>query len=226
MQQQNRGTGTTTADGEANRLTAREFTRREKALKRILDIIFSIGFLCTVFPLTFIVITILKLATNDKAPLFFIQERTGYHDRSFRCIKFGTMRRSSNANKIHARVNDERITPLGNVLRRTSIDEFPQFINVLLGQMSVVGPRPHMLLHTEIYSVKLPYYMERHKVLPGVTGYAQVKGLIGPTHDLQEMDERVRADIEYINHYSIWLDCKLICETIINLVRSKKNEVC
>ncbi|KAA6340163.1 UDP-glucose:undecaprenyl-phosphate glucose-1-phosphate transferase [termite gut metagenome] len=109
---------------------------------------------------------------------------------------------------------DPRVTPIGNFLRRTNLDEFPQFINVLRGDMSVVGPRPHMLKHTEYYSERIEEYMLRHSVKPGITGFAQVTGYRGETKELQEMEGRVKRDIWYIQHWSLLLDIKIIIRTI------------
>ena len=201
---------------------AKELTPGQRRLKRGFDVIFSLLFLITVFPVvTIILAPILLIKTKGRGSLFFIQKRTGYHGCTFNCIKFRTMRSSSNAHLTQAVENDERITKIGSFLRRTSIDEFPQFINVFIGNMSVVGPRPHMLRHTRMYSAKILYYMERHKVRPGITGYAQMNGFTGPTPKLSNMVGRVQADIEYINKYSFGLDCKIICQTIYKALGGK-----
>lgn len=117
--------------------------------------------------------------------------------------------------------DDPRITPIGKFIRRSSIDEFPQLINVLKGEMSLVGPRPHMLKHTEMYSALIPHYMERHKMRPGLTGYAQIKGYRGETHELSQMRNRVKCDLVYVNNFSLWLDIKILVITAWKIVKLK-----
>ncbi|MDR0509461.1 MAG: sugar transferase [Rikenellaceae bacterium] len=205
---------------------ARELTRGARVTKRSFDVLFSLLFLLTVFPVVFIIL-FPALAIGDrrrKGSLFFTQPRTGYRGRTFICIKFRTMRLSQNAHLTQAVRGDERVTRIGRFLRATSIDEFPQFINVLRGDMSVVGPRPHMLRHTAKYSAAIPYYNERHKVRPGVTGYAQMRGFTGPTPEIKDMERRVQADVEYINMQSFWLDCRLVMQTILKAAGGKLHE--
>lgn len=190
-------------------------------IKRMLDVLCATGFLLTVFPVTcLVVMPILVVAGKGVSP-FFVQKRTGYRGRTFLCLKFRTMYRNPQADEVQALLDDVRIIPVvGHFLRRTNIDEFPQFINVLLGDMSVVGPRPHMLRQTVIYSGLIPGYMDRHRIRPGITGYAQIQGLIGPTPRVEDMQRRVEADLEYIRDYSLRGDLRIIWYTGRNLVRA------
>lgn len=185
-----------------------------KVLKRAFDIAFSGTFL--IFsPLIFIPVAI-AIKLSSPGPVFFKQMRTGYKGRDFLCWKFRTMRVNAEADSIQATRHDPRKTKLGDFLRRTSIDELPQFINVFLGDMSVVGPRPHMLKHTEDYRRLISQYMVRHLIKPGITGWAQVRGYRGQTEELWQMERRVEHDIWYIEHWSFLLDLKIIVRTVIN----------
>ena len=168
-----------------------------RALKRSFDIVFSLGVLLTVYPVLYIIVgTLIKI--TSPGPIFFKQKRTGLYGQEFECYKFRTMRVNSDADKLQAVKDDPRKTRVGDFLRRTNLDEFPQFINVLRGEMSVVGPRPHMLKHTEQYSALIDKYMVRHLVKPGVTGWAQVTGYRGETKTLEQMEGRVKRDVWYI----------------------------
>lgn len=165
--------------------------------KRLFDIVFSLLFLCTIFPIIFIIIG-LAIKITSPGPIFFKQKRNGEENKEFWCYKFRSMRVNKDSDKVQATLNDPRKTRLGNFMRKTSIDELPQFINVLLGDMSVVGPRPHMLKHTEEYSKLIDKYMVRHLVKPGITGWAQVTGFRGETKELWQMEGRVERDIWYL----------------------------
>jgi lipopolysaccharide/colanic/teichoic acid biosynthesis glycosyltransferase len=143
-----------------------------RIVKRLFDILFSLAFIVFIFSWFFPLIALL-IKLSSKGPVFFVQERTGINNKTFRCLKFRSMRVNDDADSRQATAGDDRITALGRFMRRTNIDELPQFFNVLLGQMSVVGPRPHMLKHTEEYSALIDHYMVRHYVKPGVTGWAQ-----------------------------------------------------
>lgn len=147
---------------------------------------------------------------QSPGPLFFNQERTGLNGRTFKMYKFRSMHVNDDANRVQATLNDPRKFPFGKIMRKTSIDEIPQIYNVLVGDMSLIGPRPHMLAHTEYYSRHIPYYMDRHAVKPGLTGWAQVTGWRGDTPELWMMEGRVIRDIWYIEHRSISLDIKII----------------
>ena len=129
------------------------------------------------------------------------------------------------ADEAQATAGDPRITPFGKFLRRTNIDELPQFFNVLLGNMSVVGPRPHMLRHTEQYAKLVDRFMVRHFVLPGITGYAQVNGYRGETRDTAKMEKRIEYDVWYIENWSLMLDIKIILMTVFKMIKGDKNAV-
>lgn len=192
-----------------------------QALKRGFDIAFSGAFLL-VSPLIFIPIA-LAIKFSSPGPVFFRQKRTGYLGNEFTCLKFRTMRVNANADKVQASKNDPRKTRLGDFLRRTSLDELPQFINVFLGDMSIVGPRPHMLKHTEDYSKLINKYMMRHLIKPGITGWAQVSGYRGQTEQLWQMEGRVEHDIWYIEHWSFLLDIKIVIRTVVNAIKKDEN---
>ena len=189
--------------------------------KRLFDIVFSLLFLCTIFPIIFIIIG-LAIKITSSGPIFFKQKRSGEENKEFWCYKFRSMRVNKDSDKVQATLNDPRKTRLGNFMRKTSIDELPQFINVLLGDMSVVGPRPHMLKHTEEYSKLIDKYMVRHLVKPGITGWAQVTGFRGETKKLWQMEGRVERDIWYLEHWTFMLDLYIIYKTVKNAVKGEK----
>lgn len=189
--------------------------------KRLFDIVFSLLFLCTIFPIIFIIIGLAIKITSPR-PIFFKQKRSGEENKEFWCYKFRSMRVNKDSDKVQATLNDPRKTRLGNFMRKTSIDELPQFINVLLGDMSVVGPRPHMLKHTEEYSKLIDKYMVRHLVKPGITGWAQVTGFRGETKELWQMEGRVERDIWYLEHWTFMLDLYIIYKTVKNAVKGEK----
>jgi putative colanic acid biosynthesis UDP-glucose lipid carrier transferase len=183
-----------------------------RMVKRLFDICFSIVFLiptALIFPFVFIIIKI-----QSPGPLFFRQKRTGLDGKDFEMLKFRSMHVNKDADKIQATKDDPRKYPFGNFMRKSNIDELPQFLNVLKGDMSIVGPRPHMLLHTEMYSELIDKYMVRHFVKPGLTGWAQVTGFRGETKELWQMEGRVKRDIWYMEHWSIWLDIRIIWMTM------------
>lgn len=192
-----------------------------RAIKRSFDILFSSAFLI-VSPIIFIPVAI-AIKCSSPGPVFFKQKRTGYLGRSFNCLKFRTMRVNNNADNIQATKDDPRKTRLGEFLRHTSLDELPQFINVFLGDMSVVGPRPHMLKHTQDYTRIIDQYMVRHVVKPGITGWAQVNGYRGITDEVWKMEKRVEFDVWYIEHWHFFLDLKIIVRTLMNAVHGEKN---
>lgn len=192
-----------------------------RLLKRAFDFLFSLVFLCTVFPFVYIAIgAAIKL--TSRGPVFFKQKRSGENGKEFYCYKFRSMRVNAESDKLQATADDPRKTRLGDFIRKTSIDELPQFINVLLGQMSVVGPRPHMLKHTEEYSRLIDKYMVRHLVKPGITGWAQVTGYRGETKELWQMEGRVQRDVWYLEHWTFLLDLYIIYKTIRNGIRGDK----
>lgn len=190
-------------------------------LKRSFDILFSLAFTVFVFPILFIVLgTIIK--STSKGPIFFLQKRTGKEGKEFTCIKFRTMTVNKDADEKQATKGDARVTKIGAFMRKTNLDEMPQFLNVLVGDMSIVGPRPHMLKHTEIYSHLIDKYMVRHFAKPGITGWAQVTGFRGETKDLSEMEGRIKQDVWYIENWTFWLDLKIIFKTVANMIKGEE----
>lgn len=191
-------------------------------VKRAFDIIASGLFLFTVFPFIFIIVGgIIKI--TSPGPIFFKQKRNGINGKEFWCYKFRSMKVNKDADKIQATKNDPRKTKFGDFMRKTNIDELPQLINVFLGDMSLVGPRPHMVKHTEEYSQLISTYMVRHFVKPGITGWAQVTGFRGETKELHQMEGRVDADIWYMEHWSFALDLYIIYRTFANVIQGEKN---
>lgn len=193
-----------------------------RALKRSFDLVFSSVVLCTIFPILYVLIGFL-IKRSSPGPIFFKQKRTGLYGHDFECYKFRTMRVNDQADTMQAVKDDPRKTKIGDFLRRTNLDEFPQFINVFKGDLSVVGPRPHMLKHTEQYSALIDKYMVRHLVKPGVTGWAQVTGYRGETKTLEQMEGRVKRDVWYIENWTFFLDLKIIVVTLVNMFRGDKN---
>ncbi len=192
-----------------------------RVIKRSFDLTVS-GLFLLFYPLIYIPIAI-AIKMSSTGPVYFKQERTGYRGNSFLCYKFRTMKINANADKCQATKNDPRKTRVGDFLRRTSLDELPQFINVWKGDMSIVGPRPHMLRHTEEYTELIHRYMVRHMVKPGITGWAQVNGYRGITDELWKMERRVEFDTWYIENWSFFLDLKIMVRTIINAVKGESN---
>ena len=182
-----------------------------RILKRTFDIVLSMFFLiptALMFPFIWLIIKI-----QSPGPIFFKQARTGIDGKTFMMLKFRSMHVNADADKVQATKDDPRKYPFGNFMRKSNIDELPQFLNVLRGDMSFVGPRPHMLAHTEQYSALISKYMVRHFVKPGLTGWAQVTGFRGETKELWQMEGRVKRDIWYMEHWSIWLDIRIIWMT-------------
>lgn len=191
-------------------------------LKRLFDIIVSLVFLCTLFPLFYITIG-MAIRMTSRGPVLFRQQRHGKDGRIFILLKFRTMRPNEEADTMQATDLDKRLTSIGNFLRKTSLDELPQFINVLKGDMSVIGPRPHMLYHTEIYSSRIPGYMRRLSVRPGITGMAQVLGYRGETPTVTDMARRVRLDQWYIDHWTFRLDLYIFVRTLLAFLSLRNN---
>ncbi|MBO4995184.1 MAG: undecaprenyl-phosphate glucose phosphotransferase [Muribaculaceae bacterium] len=194
-----------------------------RIVKRTFDVIVSATALI-LSPLVLIPLSI-AIKISSPGPVFFKQRRTGYKGRAFICWKFRTMRVNDESDKRQATQNDNRITRLGRFLRHTSIDELPQLFNVLKGDMSLVGPRPHMLQHTDIYRNLITKYMARHVIKPGITGWAQIHGFRGPTEELWKMEKRVEYDVWYIENWSLMLDLKIIARTITNIFSGESNAV-
>jgi len=185
-----------------------------RLLKRTEDLVLSVMILLFCSPVLFIVALAVRL--SSPGPVFFRQTRYGMDGRPIRVWKFRTMQVMENdQNVVQATRNDPRVTGIGSFLRRTSLDEMPQFLNVLTGEMSVVGPRPHAVAHNEQYRKLIEGYMLRHKVKPGITGWAQVNGWRGETDTLDKMRKRVEFDLEYIREWSLWLDIKIVSLTIL-----------
>ena len=188
------------------------FTLADQFLKRALDISVSLGALLMLSPLLLGLAAAVRLTSSG--PALFKQTRYGLNGRPIQVWKFRSMTTQDNGSVvIQATQNDSRLTPIGAFLRRSSLDELPQFINVLTGSMSVVGPRPHAVAHNELYRQQIPGYMLRHKVKPGITGWAQVNGWRGETDVLEKMQKRIEFDIEYIRRWSLYLDVKIIVLT-------------
>ncbi len=182
--------------------------------KRAEDLFLACAILLLVSPLMLAISVAIKL--TSRGPVFFKQDRYGLGGEKIQVWKFRTMKVMENGDKVvQAGKNDPRVTPLGRFLRRTSLDELPQFFNVILGEMSVVGPRPHAVSHNEEYRRKVAFYMLRHKVKPGITGWAQVNGWRGETDTVEKMIKRVEYDLQYIRHWSVLLDFKIILLTIV-----------
>jgi len=187
-----------------------------KFLKRTFDIVVS-ALTCLVL-LPFLPIVALIIKMQSPGPLFFVQNRTGLNGHTFKCYKFRSMHVNNQADTLQATKDDPRKFPFGEFMRKTNIDEFPQFFNVLKGDMSIVGPRPHMMLHTEMYGKLIDKYMVRHFCRPGITGWAQVTGFRGETKELWQMEERIRRDIWYLENWTFWLDLKIILKTAISIL--------
>ena len=183
-----------------------------KLVKRSFDVVFSLLSLIVMLP--FIPVIAYMIKKQSPGPLLYKQERTGYEGKVFNCYKFRSLHANHQADNTQVSKDDPRVFPFGHFMRKMSIDELPQFWNVLKGDMSIVGPRPHMLFHTDKYSEIVSRYMVRHFVKPGITGWAQVNGYRGETKELWQMEERVKRDIWYTEHWSFWLDMKIIFLTI------------
>lgn len=182
-----------------------------RVLKRLFDICASLIVCICLIPFVPIIALIIKL--QSPGPIFFVQNRTGMNGKTFKCLKFRSMHVNRQADTLQATEDDPRKFAFGNFMRRTNLDEFPQFFNVLIGDMSIVGPRPHMLHHTEVYGQLIDKYMVRHFCKPGITGLAQVTGCRGETKELWQMEERIKRDIWYIENWSFWLDIKIMFMT-------------
>lgn len=192
-----------------------------KIIKRIFDIVFSlliiVGILSWLIP-----ILALLIRLESKGSVFFKQKRNGLNYKEFYCYKFRSMRLNEIADLYQVSKNDPRITKVGKFIRKTSIDELPQFFNVLLGDMSVVGPRPHMVSHTEMYARRIDKFMVRHFIKPGITGLAQTKGFRGEVENDKDIIYRVKFDIFYLENWSLLLDIKIIFLTVINAIKGEE----
>ena len=192
-----------------------------RLIKRAFDLVVS-SIALILSPLVIIPVAI-GIKLSSPGPIFFVQKRTGYRGQAFNCYKFRTMRVNTDSDTLQATKGDPRVTRFGNLLRRISIDELPQFFNVWRGEMSVVGPRPHMVAQTEMYSALIDKYMLRHTIKPGITGWAQVRGYRGQTEELWQMEKRVEFDVWYAENWTFFLDLKIIFRTIWNAIIGEDN---
>ena len=186
--------------------------------KRSIDIFFS--FLIVLLILSWLMpILALLIKLDSRGPIFFKQKRTGYKGKTFNCFKLRTMQVNKAANDLQAAINDPRITRMGKFLRVSNLDELPQFINVLLGDMSIVGPRPHMLKDSEDFAEIFPGYYNRYLVKPGITGLAQINGFRGPTPNTRSIYKRLQWDLYYVEHATTGMDIRIILLTAIETLR-------
>ncbi len=186
-------------------------------IKALMDRTLAVTGIIVLSPLLLTVAALVKL--TSPGPILFKQRRHGWDGEVFEVWKFRSMYLHDDANVKQARRDDDRITPIGRFIRRTSIDELPQLFNVLQGKMSLVGPRPHAVAHNEYFGDKIHAYFQRHRIKPGLTGLAQVNGCRGETDTLEKMQQRVEYDLSYINNWSVWLDIKIIARTLILVFR-------
>jgi len=190
-------------------------------LKRLFDIFFSLLVIILIMSWLIPILWIL-VKLESKGPLIFQQKREGLNGDQFVCYKFRSMKLNSLSDKVHATVNDSRVTKIGGFLRKTSMDELPQFFNVLKGDMSVVGPRPHLQSLSIEYQKDVDDYLKRHVVKPGITGLAQVSGYRGEIKKKSDIKNRVRLDIFYIENWSFLLDVKIILMTVLNVFKGEE----
>jgi len=181
--------------------------------KRLFDIVFSALVIVLLMSWLVPLVALINLFSS-KGPVFFVQQRTGINNRVFKCLKFRSMQVNAESDEKQASEGDARITRFGRFLRKTNIDELPQFFNVFIGNMSVVGPRPHMLAHTRKYTQLIELYLVRHYVKPGITGWAQVNGYRGETNEHWKMEKRVECDMEYLENWSFLWDMEIITQTV------------
>lgn len=193
-----------------------------RLFKKMFDFAFALAVIVFVFPWLFPILFVL-IKLDSPGPIFFRQQRSGRENETFTCYKFRTMQVNKDADAVQATKGDSRVTRMGAFMRKTNIDELPQFFNVLWGTMSVIGPRPHMLSHTESYSELINNYQVRHYAKPGISGWAQVNGYRGETRELVDMKNRVDYDIWYIENWSLMLDLKIIYHTVANMFKGEES---
>ena len=190
----------------------------KRIIKRVGDIFISsiviVGILSWLIP-----VMALLIKLDSKGPVFFLQKRNKRGGKIFTCIKFRSMIENDDADLVQASANDQRVTKLGRFLRHHYLDELPQFLNVFAGDMSIIGPRPHMISDNNKYEELIEFYDYRHKVKPGITGLSQAMGYVGETRNLQAMRDRVQLDIYYVRHWSIRLDLKIVWNTFYKIAR-------
>ncbi|MBD1391692.1 sugar transferase [Mucilaginibacter glaciei] len=194
------------------------FKKRFKFLKRTVDVLASLTVIIFIL-LWLLPILALLVVLDSKGPVFFVQKRNKQGSKLFHCIKIRTMVINDESDKVAAVVNDLRITRLGRFLRISHIDELPQFFNVLIGDMSMVGPRPHMLVENVRFNEMFSYYNDRHYVKPGITGLAQSYGFHGAINDLNIIDKKTEFDIYYIKNWSVMMDIKIVARTVLNTLK-------
>ncbi|MEZ5501100.1 MAG: undecaprenyl-phosphate glucose phosphotransferase [Halioglobus sp.] len=196
-------------------LNTSPLTGINQLIKSAVDKLLALGALTLLAPVMLLIAVLIKL--DSAGPVFFVQKRHGWDGKVIEVLKFRTMHHHPPAlqDTRQARPNDPRTTSVGRFLRKTSLDELPQFFNVLRGDMSVVGPRPHPLALNQSYAGRIDAYMQRHRVKPGITGWAQIHGLRGETETLEKMQKRIEHDLYYIEHWSLWLDIKIILLTLV-----------
>lgn len=203
------------------RLARTPLTRKDQFIKRAFDLTAASTLLLLASPFLFLIALLIKL--DSKGPAIFRQRRNGFNQHEFRVFKFRTMTTLDDGPVIQqATRNDRRITPIGKILRATNIDELPQLLNVITGDMSLVGPRPHAVAHNNAYEERIRLYARRHNVKPGITGWAQVRGYRGETDSIQKMRDRVEHDLYYIDHWSLFFDIRILLMTLFSL-RSYRN---
>jgi|SRR5690554_1602981 len=185
-------------------------------MKRIFDVVFSVFVMVFIFPWLF-PLTALTIKLTSPGPVLFKQLRHGKDNIPFYCLKFRTMVKNNDADTLQASKNDKRVTKVGKFLRRTSLDELPQIINVLRGEMSIVGPRPHTIPMNEIFAQEIDNFMFRHAVKPGITGLAQAKGYRGETKNFYDIHSRYKLDMFYVKNWCIYFDSLIIIQTVYSL---------
>ncbi len=194
---------------------------KDAVLKRLFDIAVSIGILVVIWPVMLAIAVAIK--TTSRGPITFKQQRNGLYGKTFWVYKFRSMRvhEENNGSITQANKNDARITKVGAFIRKTSLDELPQFVNVLFSSMSIVGPRPHALAHNDYYKGQVEVYMWRNKVKPGITGWAQINGFRGETDTLEKMEKRIEYDLWYMENWSLWWDVKIFLKTFLSAFSDK-----
>jgi Undecaprenyl-phosphate glucose phosphotransferase len=203
------------------RLARAPLTLKDRGFKRAFDIVTASILLVVALPLLLLIAAAIRLDT--RGPVLFRQRRNGFNQREFRVLKFRTMTTLDDGDIVRqARPGDSRVTRVGRILRRTNLDEVPQLLNVIMGDMSLVGPRPHAVAHNTEYEERIRLYARRHNVKPGITGWAQVHGLRGETSTIDKMERRVEHDLYYIDHWSVPLDLKILLMTLFS-PRSYRN---
>lgn len=187
-------------------------------VKRLIDLLFSLVIILFVLSWLLPILAVL-IKLDSRGPVFFRQKRTGCEAKTFDCFKLRTMRVNEKADDLQAAINDPRITRMGKFLRISNLDELPQFINVLLGDMSIVGPRPHMLNDSSKFAELFPGYYNRYLIKPGITGLAQINGFRGPTPNVRSIYKRLQWDLYYVEHATIGIDIRIILLTALETIR-------